>query len=260
MASNNQNDQNDNNQNQRDFSPEAKQIRRVIIRRLGWSACIAVGVFVVSLLLFYLTPNLPNGPDELNWSLLEGFMSLLSLALVLGGSVFALREYISNEIQQQKDEKKVAFDVYQVIFDRLMNPEDTAARRWIILNIRVLQPDEDPQTWVKEIRAKIHEWPDDWRGETSPGQTYLKRVLNTLDFVGFVAEHYWDMWRTDDELVQWMSSPITKVWERIGPYVEYEAVERNEPDFYQAARMLSKYCLQWRRGRYGVSQIINGAT
>jgi hypothetical protein len=247
------------NNNQRDFSPEAKLIRQVIIRRLVWSALIAIGVFVSALLLFYLTPNLPNGPDHLDWSLLEGFLSLLSLALVLGGSVFALREYISNEIQQQKDEKKVAFDVYQVIFDRLMNPEDTAARRWIILNVPVLPPGEDQAAWVKEVRAKIHEWPEDWQGETSPGQTYLKRVLNTLDFVGFVAEHYWDMWRTDDELVQWMSSPITKVWERIGPYVEYEAEERDEPDFYQAARMLSQYCLQWRRAHRPVSRIVDGA-
>jgi hypothetical protein len=245
--------------NQRDFSSEAKLIRRVIIRRLAWSALIAIGVFVLALLLFYLTPVLPNGPHRLDWSLLEGFISLLSLALVLGGSVFALREYISNEIQQQKDEKKVAFDVYQVIFDRLMNPEDTAARRWIILNIPVLPPGEDQAAWVKDVRARIHEWPDDWHGETSPGQTYLKRVLNTLDFVGFVAEHYWDMWRTDDELVQWMSSPITKVWERIGPYVEYEAEERDEPDFYQAARMLSQYCLQWRRAHRPVSRIVDGA-
>ena len=245
--------------NQRDYSSEAKLVRQVIVRRLVWSALIAIGVFILALLLFYLTPVLPNGPHKLDWTLLEGFMSLISLALVLGGSVFALREYISNEIQQQKDEKKVAFDVYQVIFDRLMNPEDTAARRWIILNVPVLQPDEDRAAWVKEVRAKIHEWPDDWQGETSPGQTYFKRVLNTLDFVGFVAEHYWDMWRTDDELVQWMSSPITKVWERLGPYVEYEAEERNEPDFYQAARMLSKYCLEWRREHRPVSKIVDGA-
>jgi hypothetical protein len=246
--------------NQRDFSSEANRIRRVIVGRLFWSALIAIGVFALALALFYVTPVLPNGPHHLDWSLLEGFISLISLALVLGGSVFALREYISNEIQQQKEEKKVAFDVYQVIFERLMNPEETAARRWIIQNISVLRDDEDEQAWVMQIRAKIHEWPDDWRGETAPGQTYLKRVLNTLDFVGFVAEHYWDMWRTDDELVQWMSSPITKVWERIGPYVEYEAEERNEPDYYQAGRMLSKYCLEWRRKNRPVSRIIDGAT
>ena len=245
--------------NQRDFSSEASRIRRAIIRRLAWSAIIAAGVFVSALLLFYLTPVLPNGPHHLDWTLLEGFMSLISLALVLGGSVFALREYISNEIQQQKEEKKVAFDVYQVIFDRLMNPEDTAARRWIIQNIPVWQPDEVQTAWIKAVRGKIQEWPEDWQGEMPPGQTHLKRVLNTLDFVGFVADHYWDMWRTDDELVQWMSSPITKVWERIGPYVEYEAVERQEPDFYQAARMLSQYCLDWRRVHHPVSRIIDGA-
>jgi hypothetical protein len=250
--------------NQRDFSSEASRIRRAIIRRLVWSAIIAVGVFVLALLLFYLTPVLPNGPRHLDWALLEGFISLLSLALVLGGSIFALREYINNEIQQekdeiqrQKDEAKVAFDVYQVIFDRLMNPEDIAARRWIIQHIPVLQPDEDQEAWVKAVRGKIQAWPEDWQGETSPGQIYVKRVLNTLDFVGFVAENYWGRWH--DELVQWMSSPITKVWERIGPYVEYEAIERKEPDFYQAARMLSEYCLEWRREHRPVSKIIDGA-
>jgi hypothetical protein len=246
--------------NQRDSNAEAKRIRQAIWGRLILAVLFGLAGVVVVLAMFYLTPILPNGPRHLDWSLLEGFVSLLSLLLVFGGAVFALREYIRNEIQQQKDEKKVAFDVYLVIFDRLMNPEETAARRWIILNIPVRGPDEDEQAWVMQVREIIHDTPADWQGETPPGQTYLKRVLNTLDFVGFVAEHYWDMWQADDELVQWMSSPITKVWERIGPYVEYEAEERNEPDYYQAARMLSQSCLRWRRAHRPPSRIIDGAT
>ena len=35
-----------------------------------------------------------------------------------------------------------------------------------------------------------------------------------------------------------ISAPVAKTWERIYSYVDYEAQERAEPDFYAAARWL----------------------
>jgi hypothetical protein len=195
--------------------------------------------------------------------LLEGIMSLVSVAFILGGSVFALREYITSEIQQRREEldreeeeKKVAFNVYREIFDRLMSPEDVEARRWIINNIPKQEDGEDEQEWVAQVKLIIHQRPQNWEG-APPGQEHLKRVLNTFDFVGFAAGHYWPI---NDELLAWMSAPIAKAWERIGAYVENESKERHEPDYYRAARELGQRCVAWWNEHYPDSTIIPNAT
>lgn len=216
-------------------------------------------IFLGGILLFpYIATNVPDGPQQVDWSLLEGFMGLLTVALIAGGSFFALFEYINSERQQKREGAETSFNIYSQIFNRLMNDEDTAARRWIILNIPVLQPEQDHQEWLDEVKVLLNQHPEGWTGDSPPGQAYLKRILNTLDFVGFVAENYWDM---DNELVEWMSGPITKVWERIGPYIEDQAVQRKEPDYYRAARALSQYCMEWRK-REGLPQsvIVRGST
>jgi hypothetical protein len=243
---------------------DGAQVLKAIRQRLFWSGGIALVVLIVCLFLFYLlTPELPDGPDNVDWSLLEGFMSLVSVALILGGSVFALREYISSEIQQRREEldreeeaKKVAFSVYKEIFDRLMRSEDVEARRWIINNVPERKDGEDEQKWVAQVKVIIHQRPQSWEG-VPPGQEYLKQVLNTFDFVGFAALHYWPI---NEELLAWMSAPIAKVWERIGGYVENEAQKRREPDYYRAARDLGQRCVVWWHEHYPDATIIDDAT
>ena len=102
-----------------------------------------------------------------------------------------------------------------------------------------------------------HKSPEGWQKERPPGREHLKQILNTLDFIGFVASHYWTI---ENELVEWMNPLVAKVWERIGPYVEDEAKRRNEPDFYQAARELGDQCLEWRRAKGLTSIVIDDAT
>jgi len=131
------------------------------------------------------------------------------------------------------------------------------ARRWIILNLPTRQEHEDDQAWLGRTIAALDERPEEREDGRPPGRDYLKEVLNTFDFIGFVAQHYWKM---ENELVTWMSPPVAKVWERIHLYVEYEAKQRNEPDFYESAREFGKYCVEWRDKRYPKSNVISDAT
>jgi len=193
-----------------------------------------------------------------DWSLLEGIASLVAVSLVLGGSAFAFTEYVQTTIQQKRESAEASFNIYKEVYEKLMNPAATTARRWIILHLPVREEQEDDQSWLHRTTVALNERPDDWEGERSPGLDYLKEVLNTFDFIGFVANHYWNM---DHALVSWMSPAVAKVWERIYLYVEDEADRRKEPDFYESAREFGQYCVEWRKKQnFPQANVIQDAT
>ena len=245
----------------RKFDPQ--RIRReMIFRLLPWgigSLVIAAIVFGIGLLVFPGTIHLKDAPETVDWGILEGITSLITLSLIIGGGVFVFVEYINNEVQQTRESAEASFNIYENLYTRLTSPEDTASRRWILHHIPM--HDADRQTlddWVMQVRGIIFQRPPDWREGPPPGQTHVRRVLNTLDFIGFVAENYWNM---ENELVEWMSPLVVKVWERIGPYVEHEVMRRDEPDFFISAREFGDYCVQWRYENKGLppSRIIEDA-
>jgi hypothetical protein len=176
---------------------------------------------------------------------------------VIGGLAFAFTEYVQTTIQQRRESAEASFNIYKEVYDKLMNPEATAARRWIILNLPTRQNGEDDGAWLKRTTAALNERPKGWKGERPPGSDHLKEVLNTFDFIGFVAKHYWNM---DYALVSWMSPSVAKVWERISLYVNDEAIRRHEPDFYEAAREFGGHCVEWRKEHYPQSIVIRDAT
>lgn len=231
------------------FDP--KQIEQKTKARLWKTSLLSIFVFVAVLSLFllvlfplttYLPPRTKVG--EINWSLLEGIASLVTVSLVIGGLAFAFIEYVQTAVQQSRENAETSFNMYKEVYYKLMVPEAVAARRWIILNLPVKQDHEDDQTWLRRTIDALDKHPEGQNCERSPGRDCLKEVLNTFDFIGFVAKHYWNM---NNELVTWMSPPVAKVWERIHLYVEHEAEKRNEPDFYESAREFGEYCVNWRK-------------
>lgn len=214
--------------------------------------------------LFPYTATLPTTLVEgetvrqINWSVLDGIASLATLSLVLGGLVFAFIDYVQNAVQRKREDAEASFNIYKQVYDQLMNPEAMAARRWVILNLPTLEDaGNDKKVWLERVKAQVNQLPAGQESETPPGKVYIKEILNTFDFIGFVAKHYWNM---ENELVVWMSPPVAKVWERIEYYVEQEALQRHEPDYYEAARELGRFCVAWRRDHYPKSVIIKNAT
>jgi hypothetical protein len=243
------------------FDP--KQIRRETIGRLIPMGLISLAVVILIFFgALYLFPYTTSLPDEartkpIYWGNLEGFASLITMSLVIGGLAFAFTEYLQTTIQQRRESAEASFNIYKEVYDKIMNPEAMATRRWIILNLPTRENQEDDQAWLKRTIAALDKRPKGWESDRPPGRDHLKDVLNTLDFLGFVGKHYWNM---ENELVTWISPSVAKVWERIYLYVEDEANRRGEPDFYESAREFGQYCVEWRNEHYPKSTIINNAT
>jgi len=225
---------------------------------------VSIIFFVLSLYIFRYTSLLPDtnqvgeSAKQIKWDILDGIASLATFSLVVGGIVFAFIDHIQNAVQRKREEAQASFNIYKEVCDRLMNPEALAARRWVILNLPILEDvGNDKKVWLDRVNTQVNKKPRGWKSERPPGKEYIKDILNTFDFLGFVAKYYWNM---ENELVMWMSPSIAKVWERIELYVEEEARRRNEPDYYESAREFGKYCVEWRQKKYPKSSIIKNAT
>ena len=248
------------------YNPE--KIKKENTNRIVWLGLISLAVVILTfwlgLSLFPYTTGLPafTGSDAntrpIDWNLLGSITSLVTTSLIFGGLVFAFVDNIQNANQRRLENAQTAYDIYKDVFDRLMNPQEQAARRWIIQNLPTLEElGNDKQAWMKQASLRLNEIPAGRTDGRAPGLEYLKQVLNTFDFIGFVAEHYWSV---ENELVYWMSPSISKVWERIELFVEEEAKLRNEPDYYEAAREFGKFCVEYRHNNFPKSNIIDNAT
>jgi Domain of unknown function (DUF4760) len=178
----------------------------------------ALGIWVGVLLLVWLVAGGGDGTSSGPWAMIEALSTALAAALVLSAGIFAYREL--NEVASSRH-----LEVADRLFEELNSPENIEARRWVFQNLN-----KEPETGLATLS---HE-----------GRDNIKRVLNSLDRVAFLTQSGW----IPDELVMpWMNPMVVKVWEKLGPYVEYESVRRNEPDYYFQARALAKRCRLWRQ-------------
>ena len=190
---------------------------------------------------------------EVNWDLLGGYASVISLALLLGSLAFALAEYNDKEnarlrekLVEEREKAKLSYDIYQAIFEKLTAPEQEAARRWILSNISLKKGDEGIAAWYEKTHAKIMAHQKGIEDDVPEGQRSVKLTLNCFDYIGFIANHYWDI---DEDSLDWISPPIAKVWKRIGPYVAHIRTLRRAKDYYLSAEHIGNRCIQWRQER-----------
>ena len=208
------------------------------------SVAIAIVGYMVIVILFPFFSIQVLGKED--WSLLEGFASVLSLALLIGGLTFAITEYISKENTKQDEKNKLSYDIYKAIFDKLTDPEQEEARRWILANISLKKEEEDIAAWYKQVHEKIMKRGKGSKDDLPEGQRAVKMTLNCFDYIGFIAVHYWDI---EDDSLDWISAPIAKVWRRLGPYVEYIRTLRKTTDYYKSAEYVGNLCVNWRQGK-----------
>lgn len=216
---------------------------------VGWQLLMSVILALVFLgVIVWLFPQVATALGVTTnpniWGVLDGFMSLATLAVLFGGGIFALGEYIESDAVRKENAAQISFSLFQRIFDRLMDPDEVAARRWILQNVPKRDQYADEEAWMLAIRDILFRSRD--AGSIADGHSCVKKVLNTFDYIGFVASNYWPM---EGPLIEWMAPPVAKVWELIGPYIEEEARRRNEPDYYKWARAFGTDCIEWRRGQ-----------
>ena len=237
-----------------------------IIRKIGtgWLFLISVVLTVLAVILLLLLHTWITAqlgiPSEERWSQLEGIMGLITVALIMGGGLFALAEYIEGEEQRriadaerqkaederlkadQEQAKQQSFTLYASLVERLMNDDEIEIRRWIIRHVPLLTADMDRDVWIGDVRNVLFRNTDP-ACDANHGQKCVKSALNTLDYLGFVALNYWEL---DGPLLDWLYPMVSKVWERIGPYIEEEASRRREPNYYRWARAIGNRCVEWR--------------
>jgi hypothetical protein len=201
------------------------------------------GFFLIVLLFENFFRQVSN---PLDWSLLGGFASLISLALLVGGFTFALVEYIGKENTKHREKTRLSYDMYKTINEKITATAQEAARRWILQNIPVKNDDEDIAEWYKKTNAKIMERNNGTGKELPDGQNFVKMTLNCFDYIGFISEHYW---KIEGDSLDWISGPVAKVWKRIGPYVTHIRTIRHVKDYYASAETLSNLCIKWRHDK-----------
>jgi hypothetical protein len=171
-----------------------------------------------------------SGAMTLNWELpglMEGIFALAAFALGVGAGLLALVELI--EISESRN-----LEVYKDIFDKMMAPEEVNRRR------RIYQLPED----MKERVDKAVNDP--------ATNEDIKRVLNVLDYLGFLIMQDGV---ARNEVLRWVSPMVVKLWEKLGPLVERERGRRpKEPDYYEAAMFLAEKCQKWRERKYGTDE------
>lgn len=183
-----------------------------------------VGLIVVVWRIF----GLGSIPPTDFWGAVESLSSAATLATVIGGGLFALLQVVESVDSRQREVETRNLEIYNNIFERLTSDRNIAARRWIYQHLT-----GDPAT--------------DRQNLTADGQEHIKLVLNSLDHLGFLIRQDWI---TSEAIIDWVSPFVVKVWEKLGPYVDDEAIRRNEPDYYEAVRHLAEHCKAWRETKY----------
>ena len=73
------------------------------------------------------TSKMCSGETGCDWGLLEGYASLATLAILIGGLVFTVWEY-------SRQESQISFQIYESIHRKMTDSSEEAARRWIYNN------------------------------------------------------------------------------------------------------------------------------
>jgi hypothetical protein len=201
--------------------------------------------FSIIMWLFHLfTLNVKAMQD---WTLLDGFVSVLTLSFLAGGLVTSVVNRVNANVTDAREKAKLSYDIYQAINAKLTDPEQEAARRWILMNINVRTDDEDFQDWYVQTQEKIMAVRDGDPATGLPeGQRAVKMTLNLLDYIGFIAKNYWDV---EDDSLDWLGLPVAKIWRRLGPYILELRRLRNAKDYYVFAEHIGNLCIQWRQSR-----------
>jgi hypothetical protein len=225
-----------------------------IVRKLLYNslASVMLGFLGFSAVVYFFPIFSRATYGEVNWNLLEGFASLISLVLILGGLTFAIAEYIGRErdelkeqLSEEREKAKLSYEIYRAIYEKITDPEQEAARRWILENIEIRKGNESIETWYENTN-KIVMLKASAEQDIPEGQKSIKLTLNCFDYIGFIADHYW---KPDGDSIDWISAPIAKVWKRIGPYVEHVETLRGVKDYYTSAQAIGKLCVEWREDK-----------
>lgn len=161
-------------------------------------------------------------PNADMWAILEALATAAAFSVAVGGGLMVLAQ-----LTEAVDSRNLT--IFNDVFERLMSDRNIDARRWIYQHL----PDNPGQGL-----ASIGE----------EGRQNVKYVLNSFDHLGFLIQQDWVSGEAEDAIVRWVSPFVAKIWEKLGPYIDYEVAQRpEEPDYYESVRHLAEKCIAYRR-------------
>jgi hypothetical protein len=162
------------------------------------------------------------GLDENLWVIIESLSTAATVTAILGAGLIA-----HNELSESNKSRYVS--LMENIFHELNSEDQISARRWIYLELPV----------IKDV-SMIDKLDDE-------NKKKIKMALNSIDKVAFVTQAGWI---PVEVIMNWINPMIVKLWEKLGPLVLLERVERNEPDYYLDAEIFAEECRKWREKKY----------
>jgi hypothetical protein len=159
-----------------------RQLEMRFLKRLPTATVLAlVGLFSLGLccvwvgLVFPAAAFLFTIPAD-KWAVLEGLSAAAAFAFAVGAGIVLLMELTATVDSRN-------LDIYRDIYEKLMSAEEIEARKFIYQEL----PASDDK------RVIIHAVLND-----DQARTYVKQVLNLLDYFGFLVEQEWV---TADEVI-----------------------------------------------------------
>ena len=200
-----------------------KALIGVMLLLTGLSFMLCFGLTVV---VWKISPVfISEAPDF--WTMVEAFSTILGAATVVSAGLIAVWQ-----LREASSSRHIA--VVDRLFDEMNSKENVDARRWVYQEL----PD-DPSHGMQ--------------GLTEEGRDKVKTVLNTLDRVAFLTQRGWI---PDEMTMPWLNLMVLKVWQKLGPYVDYESERRGEKDYYDGVRALAERCRRWRAKHFPGEEII----
>ncbi len=168
----------------------------------------------------------PADPAVDMWAILEALATAAAFSVAVGGGLMVLAQ-----LTEAVDSRNLT--IFNDVFERLMADRNIDARRWIYQNL--------PNNPGQGLASLSEE-----------GRQNVKYVLNSFDHLGFLIQQDWVSDEAEDAIVGWVSPFVTKTWEKLGPYIDYEVSQRpEEPDYYDAVRHLAEKCIAYRKKLLG---------
>jgi hypothetical protein len=228
------------------WSNKLSLARRLKRLSAGWILVLVVllGAGVTWLIIYQFGGEVMDRAPltEMQWSRMEALATVIALAFGVGAGLFVLIELIQNSDGRN-------LDIYRDIYEKFMDTDQVESRRFIYTE---LYDGDYTGDFARLRRMSAADLKRDYRDllvkvyRDAGAKRHVKNVLNAIDYFGFLAAQDWV---TADELIGWVSPIVVKVWQKIGPLVEYECRVRadEEPDYYEAARNLALWCQRWRK-------------
>jgi hypothetical protein len=193
---------------------------------------LAVMLLLSAALFILWTTKLPNIP--LFSAICDKQISFIGSISEAGAFVITFTGILFLIIQINISNVSRNFEIFRDIFEKTTTDEQIRYREIIYLSSELDNP--------TEANIKIFY-------SNSENKEAYKKILDVFDYYGLILKQ---TWISEEEIIDWLSPIVVKVWKRIKPVLDYQYNKRKEfePHYYIGARYLAQECIAYRKRKF----------